>query len=105
MGLNSLETEENRELFQKLQSDIWLELADIYINQRKNKTKAFFYLQRAGNRISNKSIQDIQVAIRWNMLMSIYFSTLEKDREQGKYYLDKTESLKGKLRQIGVLQF
>ena len=105
MGLNTLELEDSDALFQKLQEAIWLELSDIHINHRKNKNKAFFYLQRVGNRISNKSIQELQVAIRWNMLMKDFFSNLEKDREQGKYYFGKAEDLKVKLRQIGVMIF
>lgn len=103
MGLNSLEELEDKGvLFQKEQVEIWLELADIHTNLRKNRNKAFFYLERAGNRLSSKSIQEIQVTIRWNTLMNVFFTNLEKDREQGKFYLEKAEKLKGQLRQIGV---
>lgn len=102
MGLNLIELEDKEVLFYEIQVDLWLELADIYTNLRKNRTKAFFYLERIGNLISNKTIQEIQIAIRWNKLMSDFFTTLEKDREQGNYYLEKAEKLKGQLRQIGV---
>ena len=102
MGLNSLELEDKDLLLYKLQIDIWLEMADFYINLRKNKTKAFYYLERAGNRISNKTIQEMQVAVRWNTLMSKFFTILEKDQKQGQYYIDRAANLKKQLRQIGV---
>jgi len=102
MGLNSLELEDKDLLLYKLQIDIWLEMAGFYINLRKNKTKAFYYLERAGNRISNKTIQEMQVAVRWNTLMSKFFTILEKDQKQGQYYIDRAANLKKQLRQIGV---
>jgi len=103
MGLNTLEELEDKGvLFQKVQVEIWLEFADIHTNLRKNRNKASFYLERAGNHLSSKNVKEIQITIRWNMLMSAFFTNLEKDSQQGKYYLEKAENLKGRLRQIGV---
>jgi len=102
MGLNSIELEDKESLYHDVQLEFWIELADIYTNLRKNRTKAFLYLERIGNRISNKTIQEIKFAIRWNMIMSKFFAILEKDREQGNFYLEKAEKLKAQLRKIGV---
>jgi len=102
MGLETQEIEENKEIYQALYVDMMLELADIYINFRKTKNKAFYFLERVGNRLPIKTIQEMKVAIRWNLLMSTYFDSIEKDPQQGRFYIEKSNALQSQLRQIGL---
>ncbi|MFX1385079.1 MAG: tetratricopeptide repeat protein, partial [Promethearchaeota archaeon] len=102
-GLNSI-NEDNLTLYRNFILKIFLELVDIYIFSRKSKSKALLYLQQSEGYVSTKTIPEIHLAIRWNLLMSNYYKFLVKDHDNYQYYSKQSQNLIAQLHKIGVKQ-
>ncbi|MHA2282542.1 MAG: tetratricopeptide repeat protein [Promethearchaeota archaeon] len=101
-GLNANEISFNDNNHQNVLIDFILELAEFYIHHRKDSRKAFYFLNSLENQLSPKEINKIKRAIRWNLLMSDYYNSLEKNREKSQFYVKQGQQLKNQLQTIGV---
>jgi hypothetical protein len=77
-------------------------LAEFYIHHRRDSKKALFYLNSLEDHLSPKEINAINRAIRWNSLMSDYYSSLENNRQKAQFYVKESQKLKNQLYTIGV---
>jgi tetratricopeptide (TPR) repeat protein len=101
-GLNTDEINFNNNGHENVLIDFILELSEFYIHHRKDSRKALYYLNSIENQLSPKEINNIKRAIRWNMLMSDYYNSLEKNREKSQFYVKQSQQLKNQLQTIGV---
>lgn len=101
-GLNVNEISFNDNNHQNVLIDFILELAEFYIHHRRDSKKALYFLNRLENQLSPKEINNIKRAIRWNLLMSDYYNSLEKNRQKSQFYVKESQKLKSQLQTIGV---
>ncbi len=100
-GLNVNEISFNND-HQNVLIDFILELAEFYIHHRKDSRKALYFLNSLENHLSPKEINTINRAIRWNLLMSDYYNSLENNRQKAQFYVKESQKLKSQLHTIGV---
>ncbi|MBN1802712.1 MAG: hypothetical protein JW891_14470 [Candidatus Lokiarchaeota archaeon] len=100
-GLNALDEKTESENRHQIVA-ILIELAEIYIYDRKSRTKAAAYLEEIEKRITLTTIKEIQFSARWNILMSDYYRLLLNNKENTVYYSKQAENLKDRLKEIGV---
>ena len=101
-GLNVNEISLNNNNHRNVLIDFILELSEFYIHHRKDSRKAFYYLNSLENQLSAKEVNNIKRAIRWNLLMSDYYTSLEKNRQKSQFYVKQSQQLKSQLQTIGV---
>jgi tetratricopeptide (TPR) repeat protein len=101
-GLNVNEISFNNNNHQNVLIDFILELAEFYIHHRRDSKKALYFLNKLENQLSPKEINNIKRAIRWNLLMSDYYNSLEKNRQKSQFYVKESQKLKSQLQTIGV---
>jgi len=101
-GLNINDISFNNNTHQNVLIDFILELAEFYIHHRKDSKKALYFLTRLENHLSPKEINNIKRTIRWNLLMSDYYNSLEKNRQKSQFYVKESQKLKNQLQTIGV---
>jgi len=101
-GLNVNEISFDNNNHQNVLIDFFLELAEFYIHHRRDSKKALHYLNSLENHLSPKEIKNIKRAIRWNLLMSDYYNSLEKNRQKSQFYVKESKKLKSQLQTIGI---
>ncbi|MHA2038520.1 MAG: tetratricopeptide repeat protein [Promethearchaeota archaeon] len=101
-GLNINDINFDNKNHQYVLIDFILELAEFYIHHRRDSKKALFYLNSLEDHLSPKEINAINRAIRWNSLMSDYYSSLENNRQKAQFYVKESQKLKNQLYTIGV---
>ncbi len=101
-GLNNADFNFNDDQNQNVFIDYVLELAEFYIHHRKDSKKAIYYLSSLENHLSPKEINNIERAIRWNLLMSDYYKVIEKNNQKSQYHVKQSRDLKNQLQKIGV---
>ncbi|MHA1986261.1 MAG: tetratricopeptide repeat protein [Promethearchaeota archaeon] len=101
-GLNINDINFDNNNHQNVLIDFILELAEFYIHHRRDSKKAFYFLSTLENRLSPKEITNIKRSIRWNLLMSDYYNSLEKNRQKSQFYVKESQRLKNQLQTIGV---
>ena len=85
--------------------ELMLELSEMYIHYRKDKKKAYYYLDTIKNYItSKKKISELKRANRWNLLMSDFYKILAKNNEIASQYKRESKNIKNQLRVIGVVE-
>lgn len=101
-GLNNTDFNFNDDQIQNVFIDYVLELAEFYIHHRKDSKKAIYYLSSLENHLSPKEINNIERAIRWNLLMSDYYKIIEKNNQKSQFHIKQSRNLKNQLQKIGV---
>ncbi|MFX1456244.1 MAG: tetratricopeptide repeat protein [Promethearchaeota archaeon] len=101
-GLNINEISFTDNNHQNILIDYILELAEFYIHHRQDTKKALYFLNIVEDQLSPKKINGIKRAIRWNLLMSDYYNSLEIDRQKSQFYVKQSQVLKNQLYTIGV---
>ncbi|TFG30032.1 MAG: hypothetical protein EU532_01765 [Promethearchaeota archaeon] len=89
--------------YQKIITDLLLELSEFYIHYRKDGKKALHYLQTAEKLITKKTIPGLRKSIRWNLLMSDFYKFIVNDSDNASYYVSQSRILKAQLKTIGVM--
>ncbi|MFX1313414.1 MAG: tetratricopeptide repeat protein [Promethearchaeota archaeon] len=102
VGINSIGLEFENKLYKNVLIDLVLELAEFYIHYRKDSKKALYLLKSVENHFFPKEVSDIRRAIRWNLLMSDYYTSVVEDRKNSQFYLKQSKKLKFQLQTIGV---
>jgi len=85
--------------------DLILEMAEVYIHFRKDSKKAMSLLNAVSDHHDIKEIPGMRRAIRWNLLMSDFYSVCMNDRGKNRYYLMLSRDLKDTLRSFGVVEY
>jgi len=101
-GLNNTDFNFNDDQNQNVFIDYILELAEFYIHHRKDSKKAIYYLSSLENHLSPKEINNIERAIRWNLLMSDYYKIIERNNQKSQFHIKQSRNLKNQLQKIGV---
>ncbi len=101
-GLNNTDFNFNDNQIQNVFIDYVLELAEFYIHHRKDSKKAIYYLSSLENHLSPKEINNIERAIRWNLLMSDYYKNIERNNQKSQFHIKQSRNLKNQLQKIGV---
>ena len=101
-GLNNTDFNFNDDQIQNVFIDYVLELAEFYIHHRKDSKKAIYYLSSLENHLSPKEINNIERAIRWNLLMSDYYKIIERNNQKSQFHIKQSRNLKNQLQKIGV---
>ena len=101
-GLNNTDFNFNDNQIQNVFIDYVLELAEFYIHHRKDSKKAIYYLSSLENHLSPKEINNIERAIRWNLLMSDYYKIIERNNQKSQFHIKQSRNLKNQLQKIGV---
>ncbi|MFX1522706.1 MAG: tetratricopeptide repeat protein, partial [Promethearchaeota archaeon] len=90
-GLNINEISFTDNNHQNILIDYILELAEFYIHHRQDTKKALYFLNIVEDQLSPKKINGIKRAIRWNLLMSDYYNSLEIDRQKSQFYVKQSQ--------------
>lgn len=101
-GLNNTDFNFKDDQNQNVFIDYVLELAEFYIHHRKDSKKAIYYLISLENHLSPKEINNIERAIRWNLLMSDYYKIIERNNQKSQFHIKQSRNLKNQLQKIGV---
>ena len=101
-GLNNTDFNFNDDQIHNVFIDYVLELAEFYIHHRKDSKKAIYYLSSLENHLSPKEINNIERAIRWNLLMSDYYKIIERNNQKSQFHIKQSRNLKNQLQKIGV---
>ena len=101
-GLNNTDFNFNDDQNHHVFIDYILELAEFYIHHRKDSKKAIYYLSSLENHLSPKEINNIERAIRWNLLMSDYYKIIERNNQKSQFHIKQSRNLKNQLQKIGV---
>ncbi len=105
LGINSVGLVFNNNKYQNILIDLVLELTEFYLHYHIDSKKANYLLTRIKNEVTfdKKELTGMHKALKWNLLMSNYYSLFEKNNEKSKYYLKQSEILRAQLKNIGVL--
>lgn len=84
--------------------DLALELAEFYVHQRVDSRKSLYLLKKIEDRVASnvKEISGIRRAIRWNLLMSDYFTHIVKNDRNSSYYYKQAQIFIHQLKELGI---
>lgn len=102
-GLDSVGLNFENEKILKVLIDLVLELSEFYIHCKKDERKAYNLLKNLERHIRLKEISNMKRAVRWNLLMSDYYTIFGENREKSHFYLKQSHKIKNQLQTIGVI--
>jgi tetratricopeptide (TPR) repeat protein len=80
-----------------LLADLYLELSEYYIFDRKSSKNANYYLSQTKRFLNGKTIGGIKRSVRWNQLISAFFKHLIKNNEKASYYQKESRKFQRQL--------